>query len=324
MEATDVTKSFPVRGSFRQRGRRLVGLDGVSLRLDRGQGLGLVGESGSGKSTLARCLVRVYEPDGGRITLGGQDVVGANVKRADLRQIRRRVQLVYQDPYSSLNPRLRVGAAISEAARVHGLVSGKRDEAELVATLLERVGLPASAAKRRPKELSGGQRQRVAIARALAVRPDIILADEAVSALDVSIQAQILDVLRDLQSELGLGILFIAHQLPLIAQVCERVAVMYLGRIVEEGPTEQVFNRPGHPYTIALMEANPVPSVGVRKRAPALTGEIPSPLAIPDGCRFHTRCPSVEERCHTEDPPGVHLGHDHVSWCHVNPLYKKG
>lgn len=324
LEATDVRKSFPVRGSLRhagagRRAKRLVALDGVSLRLEKGQGLGLVGESGSGKSTLARCLVRAEEPDSGQITVDGHDVVGANAE--ELRQIRRRIQLVYQDPYSSLNPRLRVGSAIAEPARVHDLIS-KQGEGDLVKTLLERVGLPPSAARSRPRELSGGQRQRVAIARVLAVQPDIILADEAVSALDVSIQAQILGVLRGLRNDLGLGILFIAHQLPLIAQLCERVAVMYLGRIVEEGPTEQVFTRPGHPYTIALMKANPDPFAGERIHKPALTGEIPSPLAIPSGCRFHTRCPSVEERCRTEDPAGRQLGKDHMSWCHVNPLYR--
>jgi oligopeptide/dipeptide ABC transporter ATP-binding protein len=324
LAATDVRKSFAARGSLRHiaaRGRtmRLVALDGVSLRLEKGQGLGLVGESGSGKSTLARCLVRAEEPDSGRITLGGQDVIGASPK--ELRQIRRRVQLVYQDPYSSLNPRLTVWSAIAEPALVHGLVS-KQGEKDLVMALLERVGLPSSAARRRPRELSGGQRQRVAIARVLAVQPDIILADEAVSALDVSIQAQILRMLRDLRKDLGLGILFIAHQLPLIAQLCERVAVMYLGRIVEEGPTEQVFTKPGHPYTIALMKANPDPFAGTRLRAPALTGEIPSPLAIPGGCRFHTRCPSAVDRCWTDDPEGRKLGEGHVSWCHVNPLYR--
>ena len=323
LEATDVKKSFVPRGALlalgsRLRQQRLVALDGVSLRLEKGQGLGLVGESGSGKSTMARCLVRALEPDSGRIVLDGQDVITANSR--ELQGIRRRVQLVYQDPYSSLNPRLRVGTALAEPARVHGLIS-KNDQAELVGKLLERVGLPASAAKRRPRELSGGQRQRVAIARALSVQPDIILADEAVSALDVSIQAQILKVLRDLRNDLGLGILFIAHQLPLIAQLCERVAVMYLGRIVEEGPTQRVFTRPGHPYTIALMRANPLPVYGEKLRAPALKGEVPSPLAIPSGCRFHTRCPVAQERCRTEDPAAHELGEDHVSWCHVNPLY---
>jgi oligopeptide/dipeptide ABC transporter ATP-binding protein len=324
LEATDVKKSFPVRGSLRHghaagRAKRLVALDGVSLRLEKGQSLGLVGESGSGKTTLARCLVRAEEPDTGHITVAGRDVVGANPR--ELSQIRRRIQLVYQDPYSSLNPRLSVGRAIAEPARVHGLIS-KQDEGDLVKSLLERVGLPSSAARRRPRELSGGQRQRVAIARVLAVEPDIILADEAVSALDVSIQAQILRVLRDLRDDLGLGILFIAHQLPLIAQLCERVAVMYLGRIVEEGPTEQVFTRPGHPYTIALMKANPDPFAARKIHAPALTGEIPSPLAIPSGCRFHTRCPVAEDRCRVEDPIGRELGKGHVSWCHVNPLYR--
>jgi len=322
LEASDVKKFFPVRGSS-WRGasaKRVTALDGVSLKLEKGQGLGLVGESGSGKSTLARCLVRAIEPDSGQIILGGQDVMALGPR--ELRQVRRRVQLVYQDPYSSLNPRLRVGTALAEPARVHGLVS-KNDEDELVSKLLERVGLPESAGRRRPRELSGGQRQRVAIARALSVQPDIILADEAVSALDVSIQAQILGVLRDLRNDLGLGILFIAHQLPLIAQLCERVAVMYLGRIVEEGPTEKVFTRPGHPYTIALMQANPVPTATTKLRAPALKGEIPSPLAIPSGCRFHTRCPSVQDRCRTEDPAPRQLGEGHVSWCHVNPLYNQ-
>jgi oligopeptide/dipeptide ABC transporter ATP-binding protein len=324
LEATDLKKAYPVRGAlqYRRRGepsKRVVALDGVSLRLDKGQGLGLVGESGSGKSTLARCLVRAVEPDSGKITLAGEDVMAAGAR--ELAAMRRRVQLVYQDPYSSLNPRLRAGMSIAEPARVHGLVANKEEEDLLVASLLERVGLPRSAGARRPRELSGGQRQRVAIARALSVRPDILLADEAVSALDVSIQAQILHLLRDLRTELGLGILFIAHQLPLIAQLCERVAVMYLGRIVEEGPTERVFTRPGHPYTIALLRANPDPSSHTKARSPALSGEIPSPLAVPEGCRFHTRCAFAEERCRNEDPPRRQLAPGHVSWCHINPLY---
>ena len=302
----------------RLRGRprpRLVALDSVSFQLGANEVLGLVGESGSGKTTTARCIVRLENPDSGQVFFDGRDVLAAGPTA--LRQIRREMQMIYQDPYSSLNPRMSVRTSISEPALVHGLIAaGYRDE--LARSLLERVGLPPAVADLRPRALSGGQRQRVAIARALALNPRVILADEAVSALDVSIQAQIINLFSELVRDLGLGMLFIAHQLSVIAQLSDRVAIMYLGRIVETGPTAEVFQNPRHPYTGALLDAHP--DVGTEKRpGAALKGEIPSPYAIPRGCRFHTRCPFAEPRCLETDPPPVEVAPGHVVWCHVLP-----
>jgi oligopeptide/dipeptide ABC transporter ATP-binding protein len=294
---------------------RLVALDGVSLRLGRNEVLGLVGESGSGKTTMARCIVRLETPDRGRITYNDRDVLAANP--AELRRIRRDMQMIYQDPYSSLNPRMTVRAAISEPARVHGLVDHAGAD-RLVRELLEQVGLPGPVADLRPRALSGGQRQRVAIARALALKPSVILADEAVSALDVSIQAQILNLFSELIRELGLAMIFIAHQLSVIAQLSDRVAIMYLGRIVETGSTTSVFANPRHPYTGALLKAHPHVQVG-KRREPALKGEIPSPYAIPKGCRFNTRCPFAESKCFEIDPPATEVSPGHFAWCHVLP-----
>lgn len=294
---------------------RLVALDGVSLTLSRNEVLGLVGESGSGKTTTARCIVRLEVPDRGSITFGDQDVLAADTET--LRHIRRDMQMIYQDPYSSLNPRMTVRSAISEPALIHGLV--EKDGAEdLVRELLERVGLPYTVANLRPRALSGGQRQRVAIARALALKPSVIIADEAVSALDVSIQAQILNLFGELIRDLRLGMIFIAHQLSVIAQLSDRVAIMYLGRIVESGQTADVFARPRHPYTGALLEAHPHLSAE-KKQAPALKGEIPSPYAIPKGCRFNTRCRFAEEKCFEIDPPPTEVSPGHYAWCHVLP-----
>jgi oligopeptide/dipeptide ABC transporter ATP-binding protein len=294
---------------------RLVALDGVSLTLGRNEVLGLVGESGSGKTTMARCVVRLETPDSGSIVFDGRDVLASGP--AELRQIRRDLQMIFQDPYTSLNPRMSVRAAISEPALVHGLVDQEGAE-RLVGELLERVGLPASVASLRPRALSGGQRQRVAIARALAVRPRVIIADEAVSALDVSIQAQILNLFGELIRDLGLGMIFIAHQLSVIAQLSDRVAIMYLGRVVETGPTAAIFSNPRHPYTAALLEAHPHPDAE-KSQEPALKGEIPSPYAVPKGCRFNTRCRFAEARCFEIDPPPSQVAPGHHAWCHVLP-----
>lgn len=299
---------------------RLVALDGVSITLHRNEVLGLVGESGSGKTTLARCIVRLEPPDSGSITFEGRDVLSATP--SELREIRRDLQVIYQDPYSSLNPRMSVKDMISEPAVVHGLVA-KENVSDLVVALLAQVGLPLSVANLRPRALSGGQRQRVAIARALALQPKAIIADEAVSALDVSIQAQILNLFADLVRELSLGMIFIAHQLSVIAQLSDRVAIMYLGRIVETGPTTSIFSRPRHPYTAALINAHPHIKAGKSKRQTALIGEIPSPYEIPVGCRFNTRCPFAEARCFEVDPPPVEISPGHLSWCHVLPEFEK-
>ena len=323
LEVRDLFKYFfkkrsPLERLSRKPKSRLVALDGISLTLNENETLGLVGESGSGKSTTARCIVRLYEPDSGAIFFQGQDVLSAGAEK--LRAIRREVQLIYQDPYTSLNPRMTVQTAISEPARVHGMVD-REGSARLVEELLNRVSLPLTVADLRPRALSGGQRQRVAIARALSLRPKVIIADEAVSALDVSIQAQMLNLFDELCKGLGLGMIFIAHQLSVIAHISQRVAIMYLGRIVETGPTPEVFLRPRHPYTDALLRAHPTIE-SQRNRTPALSGEIPSPYAIPEGCRFNTRCRYAEKRCFIEDPAPVEVSPGHFSWCHVLPELK--
>jgi oligopeptide transport system ATP-binding protein len=312
-----LSKSFPVRKRVRdivgRRTQRVVAVDGVSFDLRQHQTLGIVGESGSGKSTLAKCLVRLVEPDDGKITFHGTDVRAA--KGDELARIRRAMQLIYQDPYSSLNPLMTVRQAVREAAVVHGLVSKQRAE-DYVAEVLEMVGLSPSIASRRPGQLSGGQRQRVAIARAMAVRPQLLIADEPISALDVSIQAQILNLFEALRLEQGVGIIFIAHQLSVIAHSADHVMVMYLGRIVESGAALEVFTRPGHPYTIALLRSQPSRHRPRRDREPVLEAEIPSPLNIPSGCRFRTRCPLAQEICKEVDPPAVVLEAGHTAWCH--------
>lgn len=320
LEVDGLIKIYEGRSSFidslrRKPKPRLIAVDGVSIKLGSNEVLGLVGESGSGKTTIAQCIIRSEKPDSGKVIFDGRDVLTAESE--ELRQIRRDMQMIYQDPYTSLNPRMAVRSAISEPALVHGLIE-KDGIDDLVHELLEQVGLPQYVAKLRPRALSGGQRQRVAIARALALKPKVIIADEAVSALDVSIQAQILNLFGELINDLGLGMIFIAHQLSVIAQLSDRVAIMYLGRIVETGSTADVFTEPRHPYTGALLEAHPHPDAE-KKQAPALKGEIPSPYAIPKGCRFNTRCNYVEDQCFEIDPPAVEVSPNHYSWCLVLP-----
>jgi oligopeptide transport system ATP-binding protein len=288
-------------------------VDGVSLDVAPQQIVGVVGESGSGKSTLAKCLVRLLEPEAGTMTFRGDDIRAMRGK--SLSQFRRAVQLIYQDPYSSLNPLMSVGDAIAEPAWVHGLIE-KKDRVEWASSMLDLVGLSQASADRRPRALSGGQRQRVAIARSMAVQPEVLVADEAVSALDVSVQAQILNLFLRLREEQGVAIIFIAHQLSVVAHVADTVQVMYLGAIVEAGPVGQVFAAPGHPYTRALLSAQPGKHRRDQRRTPALTGEIPSPTAIPSGCRFRTRCPMAQDICREVAPPPVDLGDGRKAWCH--------
>ncbi len=300
LEAVALSKTYQLAG-----GRTLLAVENVSLRVMRGETLGLVGESGCGKSTLGRCLLRLQAPTDGAIRFAGQDITQVSMR--SLRPLRPRMQMVFQDPAGALNPRRRVGDLIAEPLRVHRLPDGTRRSAASVAArvseLVELVGLRADHLARYSHEFSGGQRQRIGIARALALGPELIVADEPVSALDVSVQAQVVNLLMDLQERLGLTMLFIAHDLAVIRQVATRTAVMYLGAIVEIGPTNEVFARPAHPYTAALLAAVPrLSHAGQPRHQAPLCGEVPSPMSPPDGCRFHTRCPQVQPRCTTERP----------------------
>ena len=289
-------------------------LNGVSFSVKRGETLGIVGESGCGKSTLARCLVRLYQPDAGCIDYGGVNVLALD--GAERRAYNRRVQMVFQDPYSSLNPRMTVRQTLAEAIGFHNLRQGDA-VGQRVAELLDLVRLPSDAADRYPHEFSGGQRQRIGIARALAVEPECLIADELVSALDVSVQAQIVNLLLELQARLELTVLFIAHDLRLVRHISHRVAVMYLGSIVELAGTETLFTKPAHPYTAALLKAAPELDPGRRTVVDAVRGELPSPLAIPAGCPFHPRCPFVMDRCRIERPLLTERGPGHIAACHL-------
>lgn len=317
LRVRDLVKDFPVRdGVFTRTSERLRAVDGVSFDVAGGETLGLVGESGSGKTTTARCLLRLIEPTSGEVHFDGRDVCALD--RAGLRRFRRRAQIVFQDPFGSLNPRLTVGAMLDESLRFHGLAGDRRGRRTRIGELLERVRLHPDDAGRYPHEFSGGQRQRVGIARALSVEPDFVVLDEPVSSLDVSVQAQVVNLLQELQDDLGLTYLFIAHDLALMEHVSDRIAVMYLGGIVEIAPTEALFGSPRHPYTRALLSAiprlRPDPD---RPGRTVLQGEVPSPVDPPSGCPFHPRCPhpAKDGECRSVRPPLEPMAPDHGAAC---------
>jgi oligopeptide/dipeptide ABC transporter ATP-binding protein len=312
VKAERLTMHFPASG-----GRRVQAVTDVSLEIAKGETLGLVGESGCGKSTLGRTILRLYEPTWGRIRFEGQDVTAMS-QRA-LRPMRRRMQMIFQDPYASLDPRMSVGAAIAEPLEIHELVKSNAEKAARVEELLTKVGLRADAAQRYPHEFSGGQRQRVGIARALACKPAFVVCDEPISALDVSIQAQIVNLLQDLQDEQGLTYLFISHDLKIVQHICDRVAVMYLGRIVELADAAELYKSPKHPYTKALLSAVPRVDPAARKDRIILTGDVPSPLNPPAGCPFHPRCPVKDKpkACFEELPQLRTLSNGSRAACHV-------
>ncbi len=313
LRVNGLTKHFPIRkGLFSTVVGQVKAVDGITFDILRGETLGLVGESGCGKTTAGRLILRLLEPTAGSVEFGGRDITAAS--REDLRILRRKMQIIFQDPFSSLNPRMTVGTMISEVIRVHRLASGKgvRDRVE---QLLDMVGLAPRHANLYPHEFSGGQRQRIGIARALAVSPEFIVADEPVSALDVSIQAQIINLLQNLQEELHLTYLFIAHDLSVVRHISNRVAVMYLGKIVEIADSEELYRNPLHPYTRALMSAVPIPDPGLSKKRIVLAGDVPSPAAAPSGCAFHTRCLEASKECAETNQSLEDCGGGHFAAC---------
>ena len=315
LDIVDLKKHFPVRRSaFGARRGVVKAVDGVSFHVRPGETLGLVGESGCGKSTVGRMILRLIEPTAGAIRFDGEDLLA--LEGPALRRRRADLQLIFQDPYGSLDPRQTVEQIVGEPLVIHG-IGDRAERRERVLRLIERVGLSAEHLRRHPHEFSGGQRQRIGIARALALDPRLIVCDEAVSALDVSIQAQVVNLLKRLQREIGLTYLFIAHDLAVVRHISTRVAVMYLGRIVELAPTAELFQRPYHPYTQALLSAIPRPKPEARRVRVLLSGDVPSPMAPPAGCRFHTRCPLAFDRCRVEDPPTQDLGEGRSVACHL-------
>jgi oligopeptide transport system ATP-binding protein len=317
LEVTDLVKHFPIKSGIvvDREVARVRAVDGVSFTLHEGETLGLVGESGCGKSTLCRALLQLTTPTSGSVRFEGHELVGAS--RRDLRSMRRQMQMIFQDPFASLNPRRRVGQIIGDPLELHGLAKGAEVKRR-VQDLLDRVGLNAEHYNRFPHEFSGGQRQRIGIARALALRPKLIVADEPVSALDVSVQAQIINLLEDVQDEFGLSYLFVAHDLGVVRHVSDRIAVMYLGKIVETSSADELYDKPVHPYTNALLSAVPIPDPKrneTRERL-VLEGDVPSPIDPPPGCRFHTRCPWATEVCTSREPALLQHRPDHFAACH--------
>jgi peptide/nickel transport system ATP-binding protein len=316
LEVTDLKKHFPIRGGVLGRvTNHVYAVDGVSFDIARGETLSLVGESGCGKSTVGRAVLRLIAPTAGEVRLDGERI--DNLPAAQLRRLRQRVQVVFQDPFSSLSPRQKVREIIAEPIVNFGLAHGAALESR-IAGLLEKVRLPRDAMDRYPHEFSGGQRQRICIARALAPDPDLIVCDEAVSALDVSVKAQIVNLLAELQDELGLALLFISHDLAIVEHLTHRVAVMYLGKIVEVADRRTLFSHAHHPYTRALLSAVPVPDPTAKRQRMILTGDVPSPIHPPSGCRFHTRCPFAFDRCRSEEPVLRPVAEGQVSACHLD------
>ena len=321
LDVRDVVKHFPIRRGMFGEPDQVHALDGVSLSVAPGELIALVGESGSGKTTLARCILGLATVTSGSIVLDGQDVTRSRGNQ--LREFRRRVQPVFQDPYASLDPRWSVARTVREPLDAYAVGTPRERDAR-VGQLLDRVGLSARFADRRPHELSGGQRQRVGIAAALALEPDLIVADEPVSALDVSVQAQILNLLVELNQELEVAIMLITHNLAVVEHICDRAVVLYLGRVAEEGPVDTLFADPEHPYTRALMAAIPYPDPERKLATATVPGEVPSPIHPPPGCRFHTRCPIAIERCRVELPQLTDFGPGHRAACHVTSALREG
>ncbi len=317
LKVKDLVKQFPIKGGLLGRTvDRVHAVDGVSFDLQPGETLGVVGESGCGKSTTGRCILRLIEPTSGQVWFEGKNVTTAS--KDELRALARDMQIIFQDPYASLNPRMTVGAIIGEALTIHKLAKTPREYEERIVQLLETVGLAADHMRRYPHEFSGGQRQRIGIARALAVNPKLIVCDEAVSALDVSIQAQVINLLEDLRNQFSLTYIFIAHDLSVVEHISHRVAVMYLGRIVEIAPAKLLYTDPKHPYTEALLSAVPIPDPTVKRKRIALQGDVPSPIHPPSGCHFHTRCPIAQKGlCDREKPELKRTGEGHWVACHL-------
>jgi oligopeptide transport system ATP-binding protein len=323
VEADRLYKWFPVKAGLLS---RTVGhvraVDGVSLKVNRGETVGVVGESGCGKTTLARTMLRLTDSTGGKILFDGEDITG--VRRKGLKKLRRRMQIVFQDPYASLDPRQTIRSALTEPLNIHHLVSSRSEANLRAANLIARVGLNPDHLARFPHEFSGGQRQRIAIARALAVDPDFLVLDEPTSSLDVSVQSQILNLLKSLQSEFKLTFLFVSHNLAVVRQICHRIGVMYLGRIVEDGETERLFESPKHPYTEALLSSVPIPDPKRRKELAGLEGDVPSPVDIPPGCRFRTRCRFATQKCASREPPPIEVRPGQMIECHYDIDFQAG
>jgi oligopeptide/dipeptide ABC transporter ATP-binding protein len=318
LDVLHLKQHFPIKkGIIRRTTAHVLAVDGVSFSVGAGETLGLVGESGCGKSTVARTVLRLIEPTAGSIKIEGQDIT--HLSKAQLRPYRREMQIIFQDPFSSLNPRMTAGDIVGEPLSVHGLARGDARTAR-VTDLFRQVGLSPAQMKSFPHEFSGGQRQRISIARALALRPKLIVADEPVSALDVSIQAQVINLMMDLQQEKGLSYLFIAHGLAVVEHISHRIAVMYLGKIVEYADKRELFRKPLHPYTEALLAAVPVPNPRLRRPRRHVAGDVPSPINPPPGCAFHTRCPHVMERCRMETPPLIEVAPRHWAACHLHQV----